>query len=714
MNYSCCSGRVHLAGIAAMFFAASLMSAIPSPAHAQRGATPAKKQVIDRKFFVKQFRRQFHPFKDASRVAGYMAIFDHWDSDPKLKDLRWLAYALATAYHETGRRMQAIREGFCKTDACSIRAVTRLYQRGRISRNYARIDPVTGRSYFGRGHVQLTHARNYKIMGKATGIGLTLYRKPSRMAYALATAYHETGRRMQAIREGFCKTDACSIRAVTRLYQRGRISRNYARIDPVTGRSYFGRGHVQLTHARNYKIMGKATGIGLTLYRKPELALHLEKSVNYMFVGMVKGLYTGKKLRHYFSGTKANWGGARRIINGLDKYKLIANYGIKFRKALRPIDAAPKSKEQILAEREQAVREQITALITSSDTLGAQTADLVNRQRSLLADQQLQSGRIDTLGGGDSTAQLKLIEQKLLSVETDLQNTGQQLADLKASQAITRNELEGGLKAMDMIKNDLRTIDNLPASEKDALLTKLNNALKDVDTTRQDGQNRLDGHKRALATSSEVLNEKEKAISAATLELDAIATRPDLGETPGVDEQTLEKKAVELAAKEQALLKKEAALLATERAQSQQASELEKTRAMLTSLSNRLTARENELEEIDKNLSKRDRELANRAADLVSKEQDYKDRKRQLDERTVQLDARSGELASKETGLRELAAGLGSKKSALDARESALNERDLKLSAKLLDIEKRETALNNQTVWYKKYWNKVLSTWRKE
>ncbi|WP_409526887.1 hypothetical protein [Rhizobium sp. G21] len=43
------------------------------------------------------------------QVDGIDAILDAWD-EQGLSDARWLAYMLATAYHETGRRMEPVEE----------------------------------------------------------------------------------------------------------------------------------------------------------------------------------------------------------------------------------------------------------------------------------------------------------------------------------------------------------------------------------------------------------------------------------------------------------------------------------------------------------------------------------------------------------------------------------------------------------------------------
>lgn len=138
------------------------------------------------------------------------------------------------------------------------------------------------------------------------------------LAYMLATAWHETAKTMEAIEE----------------YGKGK-GRKYG--VPEKGKIYYGRGLVQLTWGSNYKKMGNL--LDIELYEHPELALDLNIAVKIMFEGMTtaesfRGDFTGKDLSMYFNAKKEDWVNARRIINGLDKAELIANYGRRFHKAL--------------------------------------------------------------------------------------------------------------------------------------------------------------------------------------------------------------------------------------------------------------------------------------------------------------------------------------------------------------------------------------------
>ena len=89
---------------------------------------------------------------------------------------------------------------------------------------------------------------------------------------------------------------------------------------------------VQLTWDYNYKKLGEV--LKIDLYNNPELALQTDISIKIMFVGMTKGYFTGKTLGDYFNTSKEDWVNARKIINGLDKAKLISDYALRFYSAL--------------------------------------------------------------------------------------------------------------------------------------------------------------------------------------------------------------------------------------------------------------------------------------------------------------------------------------------------------------------------------------------
>lgn len=154
------------------------------------------------------------------------------------------------------------------------------------------------------------------------------------LAYMLATAHHETGGRLQPVRETFAATDAEAIARLDRAFAAGRlpqVSAPYWRRDGE-GKSWLGRGLVQITHRRNYARLAGLTGIDLV--GRPELAMEMAVSVEILCSGMLSGAFTGRRLADHFSGALTDWVGARRIINGLDRAEKVAGYGRAFFVAL--------------------------------------------------------------------------------------------------------------------------------------------------------------------------------------------------------------------------------------------------------------------------------------------------------------------------------------------------------------------------------------------
>jgi putative chitinase len=112
--------------------------------------------AINRKFFFDSVRaRLFEGRLSTAQAAGMTAILDEWEQRYWNFDDRFLAYILATVYHETDRKFEGIRE----------------YGRGR-GKAYGRPDKHTGQVYYGRGFVQLTWKTNYYNMSRVVGADL--------------------------------------------------------------------------------------------------------------------------------------------------------------------------------------------------------------------------------------------------------------------------------------------------------------------------------------------------------------------------------------------------------------------------------------------------------------------------------------------------------------------------------------------------------------
>lgn len=136
------------------------------------------------------------------------------------------------------------------------------------------------------------------------------YTDPRWLSYILATIYHETGKKMQPVKEFGGEA--------------------YLRSKPYY--PYYGRDFVQTTWKANYEKVKTFTGVDVV--NNPDLIMQIDMAAKVAVKFMADGVYTGRKLSHYFNATKTDWTGARRIINGTDKADLIAGYAMQFYDAL--------------------------------------------------------------------------------------------------------------------------------------------------------------------------------------------------------------------------------------------------------------------------------------------------------------------------------------------------------------------------------------------
>lgn len=140
---------------------------------------------MNRDAFFASVRRAPFGSLSQSQVDGLNAILDEWDRRA-LPDIRWLAYMLATTFHETARTMQPIAE---------------------IGGKRARYAP-----FYGRGFVQLTWDYNYRKA--STSVGVDLVKNPDRaMELPIATkilfdgmieGWFTVKRLSDYINKGFC------------------------------------------------------------------------------------------------------------------------------------------------------------------------------------------------------------------------------------------------------------------------------------------------------------------------------------------------------------------------------------------------------------------------------------------------------------------------------------------------------------------------------
>jgi hypothetical protein len=138
------------------------------------------------------------------------------------------------------------------------------------------------------------------------------------IAYVFATAEHEShfGRFMMELADGTA-------------YE-GR--RDLENTEPGDGPRFKGRGFVQITGRRNYRIWsGK---LGIELLSHPEKTAIPEVAAIILVQGMRDGSFTDFRLSEFILGNRRDFINARRIVNGLDGANHIAQIAQAYFKAL--------------------------------------------------------------------------------------------------------------------------------------------------------------------------------------------------------------------------------------------------------------------------------------------------------------------------------------------------------------------------------------------
>jgi putative chitinase len=153
--------------------------------------------MINRTAFFSAVARQItkKPLAEA-QTDGFARILDAWEASHADRDRRWLAYILATAFHETGRSMTAVEENLrysakrlievwpSRFDAKSARALAgqpqwianRVYG-GRMGNGGEASGD--GWRFRGRGLVQITGRDNYRKFGVEDQPDVALQPQPS-------------------------------------------------------------------------------------------------------------------------------------------------------------------------------------------------------------------------------------------------------------------------------------------------------------------------------------------------------------------------------------------------------------------------------------------------------------------------------------------------------------------------------------------------------
>ncbi len=160
------------------------------------------------------------------------------------------------------------------------------------------------------------------------------------LAYILATIKLEAAESYLPVPEGNYLPENKRVGALKSYYQKNN-PKAYKTIFPSSGKMFYGRGYVQLTHNFNYEKFNTLMPDGIDIFNTPDEVMTKDISWIVLEEGMtrddvtVKDInFTGHTLEMYLNDNKLDWVGARKIINGTNECNLIASYAQKFYDAL--------------------------------------------------------------------------------------------------------------------------------------------------------------------------------------------------------------------------------------------------------------------------------------------------------------------------------------------------------------------------------------------
>jgi putative chitinase len=134
----------------------------------------------DRKFYFDTVRKDlFRGNLTQAQVDGQEYLLEVWEEHFEAANPRdgtkWLAYALATFFHETAETMQPIEE----------------YGKG-SGKSYGQKTGPHNQAYYGRGHVQLTWEENYKngqkFLKERYGVNANIHPEAHKMLHPQTSA----------------------------------------------------------------------------------------------------------------------------------------------------------------------------------------------------------------------------------------------------------------------------------------------------------------------------------------------------------------------------------------------------------------------------------------------------------------------------------------------------------------------------------------------
>jgi hypothetical protein len=231
---------------------------------------------------------------DWDRMLGYL------ERDPRMIDIRWMAYVFATAYWEGAHTVSVGQR-----------------PNGRPIMAWRTVVPIEEGEH-GAG-------RRYHLPVKVERISAT----EARVTEQDGDQFSVTPTGTTVIR----RTTTGEARGSPATLPPSRVYQQAA----GTELSYFGRGYVQLTWFANYAAAGVSIGRSLALLYNPQLALQPDVAYALMAHSMLTGdgFANRRTLGEFIYGSRCDYAGARALVNANDPQPAIVSSARIFETALR-------------------------------------------------------------------------------------------------------------------------------------------------------------------------------------------------------------------------------------------------------------------------------------------------------------------------------------------------------------------------------------------
>ena len=261
-----------------------------------------------------QFLPKHQPGYAPTAAECAVKLVNRLGRDPRVTDLRFMAYMLATGCHESReiKKFQVPQVG-----------------KGRNAGKPV-IDPKT--------HLQVTKERSlWTLFNPIDEAGHGRGKQYFESVKVLKTTegaliIEKDGNQFKVASDGkILKAAGMSAVTARGSVSGGPVSKKYTEADGVE-HQYFGRGLVQITWWNGYAESGVAFGYGLDLLFDPEQVKDYETAYEIMVQGMTTGggYANGRKCAQYFTDSTTNYVAARAMVNGSDKASQIATLAVAF------------------------------------------------------------------------------------------------------------------------------------------------------------------------------------------------------------------------------------------------------------------------------------------------------------------------------------------------------------------------------------------------